>query len=69
MYDDAVQSMEVIKWEMKWEVIKMLRKIIRIDEGKCTGCALCAEACHEGAIAVFDGKAKLLRVRLWRFPQ
>ncbi len=39
----------------------MLRKIIRIDEGKCTGCGICAEACHEGAIGMVDGKAKLLR--------
>lgn len=39
----------------------MLRKIIRIDEGKCTGCGLCAEACHEGAIGIVNNKAKLLR--------
>ena len=39
----------------------MIRKIIQIDEEKCNGCSLCAEACHEGAIGMVDGKAKLLR--------
>lgn len=39
----------------------MIRKIINIDESKCNGCGLCAEACHEGAIGMVDGKAKLLR--------
>lgn len=39
----------------------MLRKIIRIDEDNCNGCGLCADACHEGAIAMVDGKAKLVR--------
>jgi len=39
----------------------MIRKIIRIDERKCDGCGLCAEACQEGAIGMLDGKAKLLR--------
>lgn len=39
----------------------MLRKIIKIDEEKCNGCGACAAACHEGAIGMVDGKAKLLR--------
>ena len=39
----------------------MIRKIIQIDEEKCNGCGACASACHEGAIGVVDGKAKLLR--------
>lgn len=39
----------------------MIRKIITIDEKKCNGCGLCAEACHENAIGMVDGVAKLLR--------
>lgn len=39
----------------------MIRRIITIDEDKCNGCGLCAKACHEGAIGMVDGKAKLLR--------
>ena len=39
----------------------MLRRIIRIDEDKCNGCGLCAAACHEGAIGMVNGKARLLR--------
>ena len=39
----------------------MIRKIINIDEEKCNGCGICANACHEGAIDIIDGKAKLVR--------
>ena len=39
----------------------MLRKIIQIDEEKCNGCGACAAACHEGAIGMVNGKAKLMR--------
>src|SRR5660397_198421 len=40
---------------------KMIRHMIKIEEDKCNGCGLCAHACHEGAIAIIDGKAKLIR--------
>ena len=39
----------------------MKRRIIEIDQDKCNGCGLCAKACHEGAIGMVEGKAKLLR--------
>ena len=39
----------------------MIRKIIRIDKEKCNGCGACADACHEGAIDIIDGKAELMR--------
>ncbi|MDR0813313.1 MAG: 4Fe-4S binding protein [Oscillospiraceae bacterium] len=39
----------------------MLRKIIQIDEEKCNGCGLCVTACHEGALSISGGKARLVR--------
>lgn len=39
----------------------ILRRIIEIDEGLCNGCGACASACHEGAIVMVDGKARLIR--------
>src|SRR5574340_1184788 len=38
----------------------MVRKIVHIDEAKCNGCGQCATACAEGAIAIIDGKARLV---------
>ena len=43
------------------EDVKMIRRIIQIDREKCNGCGACAKACHEGAIAMVDGKAELMR--------
>ena len=39
----------------------MIRRVIQIDEEKCNGCGACAKACHEGAIGMVNGKAKLMR--------
>ena len=39
----------------------MIRRVIHIDQEKCNGCGICANACHEGAIGIVDGKAQLLR--------
>jgi MinD superfamily P-loop ATPase len=42
----------------------MKRKIVRIDDEKCTGCGLCVSPCAEGAIEIVDGKARVLREEL-----
>ncbi len=41
--------------------VGVLRKIVQVDEEKCNGCGLCVPSCHEGAIQVIDGKARLMR--------
>lgn len=42
----------------------MIRKIIHIDTEKCNGCGACTRACHEGAIDIIDGKARLTREQI-----
>jgi len=40
--------------------MKVVRKIVKIDEEKCNGCGLCIPSCHEGALQIIDGKARLV---------
>ncbi len=50
-----------IQKQMKQKVKTIIRQIIQIDEENCNGCGACVQACHEGAIGMVNGKAKLLR--------
>ena len=54
------------------EESNMIRRVIQIEEDKCNGCGACAKACHEGAIGMVNGKAKLMHpckfvAELWIF--
>ena len=42
----------------------MIARTVRIDKERCNGCGLCIKACHEGAMALIDGKAELVRPNL-----
>lgn len=57
IYDYSI----IVVQSQESEVKKMIRRIIEIDKEKCNGCGACADACHEGAIGMVDGKAELLR--------
>ena len=46
----------------------MIRRVIQIDEEKCNGCGACAKACHEGAIGMVNGKAKLMPAQRMPYP-
>ena len=55
-----LSSYDIISAEKQGGTV-MKRSIIEIDQGKCNGCGACAAACHEGAIAIVNGKAQLMR--------
>ena len=56
-----LRNKQVLRNKEKKGDSAMIRKIVQIEEDRCTGCGLCAHACHESAIAIVDGKAKLIR--------
>lgn len=60
-YDIMVEKQTGIEKQREKGDSVMIRKIVQIEEDRCTGCGLCAHACHESAIAMVDGKAKLIR--------
>ena len=59
VYRVSTIEQETLVYERRFHY--MIRKIIQIDESKCNGCGACARACHEGAIGMVDGKARLLK--------
>lgn len=59
MTTHRLSAIETIK--MRGKTMKVIRKIIEIDEEKCNGCGQCVPACAEGAIEIIDGKAKVIK--------
>ena len=57
----TVKDGNIIAIEIEGRRYNMIRRVIQIDEEKCNGCGICVTACHEGAIGMVDGKARLMR--------